>query len=117
MCMQCMTAAETIDQDFLPGYALMIAMENSAVGPEEWPKGHYGLVKINNPTFVFPPVPDPRSDEFLELYHQLSEQFFFPPEIGGALIAAAKQAGYEKGLLLLWLMERVFDKTAKGKRT
>lgn len=57
MCEQCVTNAETVLAEALPGYALMRAR----VGSSAWPEGWYGLVVRNDPEFVFqgPLLKDP----------------------------------------------------------
>jgi len=50
MCLQCSTDAKLIIEDVIPGYSLYQAKKNAEGWPEEW----YGLVKENDPTFVFP---------------------------------------------------------------
>ena len=50
MCQQCITEAEDVTTNLLPGYTLMRAR----VGSTEWPAGWFGLVRQNDPDFVFP---------------------------------------------------------------
>lgn len=62
MCLQCVVESEIIIEGILPGYFLS---QSTKDGDEEWPKGRYGIVKINDPEFVFPadPVKEPAEQE------------------------------------------------------
>ena len=63
MCLQCLAKARLVKKDILPGYFLMVSTQNAP----GWPKSHYGLVRCNDPDFVWEgrPSPDP--------YHGLSD--------------------------------------------
>jgi hypothetical protein len=63
MCLQCETEAVNLGE-IVPGYVLMQARKDHP----DWPVGWFGVVDINDPTFVFQwtPVCDPyfgRDDE------------------------------------------------------
>ena len=57
MCLQCLTKSKVIVKEILPGYCL----QKATVGHAEWPKGYYGLVRINDPDFIWKgePLEDP----------------------------------------------------------
>lgn len=57
MCMQCTADAVLVKADVLPGYSLYQSRQKV----RGWPKGYYGLVKSNDPLFVFkgPIMDDP----------------------------------------------------------
>ncbi len=57
MCLQCITDSATLIPDVLPGYRLQIARTDHP----DWPKGYLGLVRSNDPDFVWPysPIVDP----------------------------------------------------------
>jgi len=63
MCQQCTTKAESYGE-FLPKWFLMRATKE---GEEDWPKGHWGLVECNDPTFVFKQTPIIEDVRTLEL--------------------------------------------------
>lgn len=56
MCMLCDVEAENLGL-VLPGWYLV----RSRIGKDEWPQGHWGLVRSNEPDFVWAstPTPDP----------------------------------------------------------
>jgi hypothetical protein len=114
MCLQCFTDAEIVIQDFMPGFALMVAKKDADIGPEEWPKGWYGLVECNGPTCILPPVPEPDTDEFDKAWYTVRDEFYFPPEVGFRIVSAAAKVGYipgESGDVAAWLMERIYELT------
>lgn len=121
MCLQCEAKAKIIKRDILPGYSLMISRSNHP----DWPVGHYGLVRCNDPDFVFKekPVADPGKGVNLDLEknskiyaaweiwaaetESMETKFTCSPELGHALYKACLKAGWRPkrdGLrLMYWL--------------
>ena len=123
MCLQCVVEAEALIEDVVPGFSLMISTNDQ---DEEWPRGHYGLVKINDPELVWKlrPVEDPfwgmteeeetqleKCDkveydrrgnvfweEFMPAVHNLRDNFFVDPLTGYEFICACMLEGYEPRL-------------------
>lgn len=50
MCQQCLTNSLVIKREVIPGYSLHLATR----GTGQWPEGWFGLIRSNDPTFVFP---------------------------------------------------------------
>lgn len=135
MCLQCMTKARMIVKDVLPGYGLVKA----TVGHEDWPKGWYGLVRCNNPDYIWEgkPLMDPtfymtdeqinnlsskgeRADrEFFRLVEKMEPQFEESPELGYALYTACKKDGYNEKKhgyrLMPWLVHHMAEKMKRKK--
>lgn len=126
MCLQCLTNAELVQEEVLPGFALYVATK----GHPAWPAGHFGLIQTNDPLVVFPgPVlADPLADmtdaeidalpDFPEEYKRYSEAASALEAslnalgINGAawLVHACIQAGYHPGTsgsLEYWLMHHL----------
>jgi len=110
MCLQCVVESKYVADEFILGFVLRVA--TNARGGKDWPKGHYGMVECNDPTFVFPPIPDPREKggkTFAAMHGKLSQRFKFEPGEGYRIVKSAIRAGYRTrdGSLLWWLMLRV----------
>lgn len=113
MCLQCPAEAQTLVADILPGYSLMVARKDTP----KWPQGYYGLVRQNDPDFVWPgplladpledlsdeeidalPEDDPRfqaSDRFHKYTDQIESAFISDPLTGYAFVSACMAAGYD----------------------
>jgi hypothetical protein len=121
MCLQCITKSKVIQKDVLPGFTL----RQSTVDHEEWPLGWYGLVEMNDPTFVFPGplLPDTTEghsdeelndlpdfpagyNEFCAAADVLAEKLVGDPMSGYRLVDACMQVGYkmDDGHVHYWLM-------------
>lgn len=135
MCLQCVTEAEVLVKNILPGYSLMIAK----VGHKEWPKGSYGLVRCDDPDYVWKgrPIIDSfegmsdkeinalsddslevrQNNKFFKLVEKLEPQFKNSPELGYDLYRACKKAGYSEikhgRRLLSWLVNHMALKMKK----
>lgn len=130
MCLQCITAAEYVNQDcheILPGWVLMRSTNDHA--PDDWPAGSLGLIECNDPTFVFNGeiVPDPCPGGTDEEYESVDDSLFdshvaslnmvlkslnADPMSCWRLVEAARQVGFrpEKAYspeFALWLMDRM----------
>ncbi len=135
MCEQCVTNAETVLDEAIPGYTLMRAR----VGSPAWPEGWYGLVQQNDPDFVFPGplLKDPfaglsddeinASDEtlveasgvFSAAAQGLQDSLSSLPALSGyELITACIQVGYDikrDGTQTgYWLMHHLSDSVEKA---
>jgi hypothetical protein len=118
-------------ENVLPGYYLMRAVK----GCEEWPKGYYGLVRCNDPDFVWKekPITDPtfhipdkklekflkndvvwkKSNKFHDVISKIRDDFVSEPRIGHELILACMKNGYRKkehGDVLCWLFNHMAEK-------
>lgn len=116
MCEQCSAETETICEDLLPGWALVVATKDG----DMMKAGDYGLIEINDPTFIiskdFKPVPDFTYDMSDEEFDNLSEDEYTrwvdismvyrnigldlmcDPETGHRLVSDGAKAGYELNL-------------------
>ena len=104
MCLQCVTNAKTISEEFLPGYYLMISKKDHP----NWPKGYYGLVICNDPSYVFSQPEKNNCNACDKMRDELEEQ----TTIEGAydLVRAAKKVGYRPsrhGFLTCFLVRRM----------
>lgn len=108
MCLQCVAEAKEVIREIVPGYSLYIATKDA---PDEWPVGHYGVVQMNDPLFVFPPLPEPPETEdtplteFDNLAIKLSTDIGFSLMEGYAFTSACIAAGYspeEDGHNVMW---------------
>lgn len=123
MCEQCLTKAEVLKSDILPGFHLMVARG----GSEAWPKGFYALVECNDPLFVFegpimespvkglteddldvmPEYPE-GYEEYIEGAQRLDRAMRLHPEVGHRLMKACYAKGYsqsEHGPLGFWFLD------------
>lgn len=110
MCLQCSAMATTLRNNVVPGFTLMISTESA----EGWPKGTYGLVECNDPSFVFEgplllnPIADlsdeavdalPRLpegfDEYIEAVDKLRSQLRSTAETGYRFVMACARIGYD----------------------
>lgn len=137
MCLECVTEAETLIEDIIPGYRLTVAMKDA----EDWPKGYYGLVRGNDPDFVWPPddyidpfsgmtdeeieaadekAPDPRWQEwydFASFIARIRDRFNTHPIIGWHFINACQECGYDHyydGDVIYWFIDRVNRRLRAG---
>jgi hypothetical protein len=133
MCIQCTTNAKLIFKNIIPGYSLYQA----TVSVEKWQAGEYGLVRQNDPDYIWVGLPkedlcqkltdaeiDQLAKESLEWqsYEQLRDfvqwvtpQFQGKPEQGYFLVQACLKAGYEHsdGNVLFWLFNHIAQKVGK----
>lgn len=110
MCMQCSAGAKLVKENVLPGYSLYQSTKDTA----EWPLGWFGLVRCNDPAFVFkgPLRQDPCEglteddldvmpehpegyDEFESVAQELSGVQFARPYQAYEFIAACLNSGYD----------------------
>ena len=127
MCLQCDTKAVIVQQDILPGFSLYQAQVDAA----DWPKGWYGLVECNDPTFVFagPLLSDPTFgmsdealnalkdfpagyDEFCAAADAVGEKLVGCPMAGYSLVRACMEVGYRRtdGHVHYWLLHHLATK-------
>ena len=128
MCLQCETKARTIVKEVLPGYSLMKSM----VDHPDWPIGHYGLVRSDDPDFVWEgkPLIDPLfrmtraqikkvlgKDRdrfgkiltdykgFCALASSMEKKFAVDPYIGYLLVKGCFKVGFREsdGRFMFWL--------------
>ena len=115
MCLQCLTKAVTVKKDILPGYILKKArLDYVGQGNSpSWLKGQFGLIKMNNPDFVWTnPGVNPidgltdrqinsieeskwkRAVEWMKKVEIIEKNFKDEPMICYEFIRACKKAGY-----------------------
>lgn len=104
MCLQCITEARTVSEDFLPGYFLMVSTKNHP----DWEEGKYGLIIMNDPSFVFS-IPEKNNCTACDLLRdELNE--YTTVESGYDLVRAARKVGYRPdrhGFLSGFLVKRM----------
>lgn len=102
MCLQCCVDAKEVIRFILPakrtaqhsidneGWHLYVATKEDSLYKDEWPLGWYGLLRINDPEFVFPlDLDNPDWDT-------IHDNFFCTPEVGHSFYEACVRAGYMK---------------------
>jgi hypothetical protein len=108
MCLQCVAESQEIIRDIVPGYALHRATKDV---PDEWPVGHYGVVKMNDPMLVFALPDDATEDDILMNSLEMSDRFGFSLWEGYDFTSACVAAGYVPDTdgynVLAWFMEHV----------
>lgn len=114
MCLQCDASAENLGL-VLPGWFLM----RSTKPHEDWPEGHWGLVRKNDPDFVWEtrPTPDPLhgvpesewevwlkanpagTPDYVRTMEEVPEDFRkaleCPPDLGWEIVQTAIPFGYD----------------------
>jgi hypothetical protein len=105
----------------------------------EWPKGYYGLVKCNDPDFIWEgkPLYDPLegvNDEdinlladdagewigwetFMNYVNSVTTSFNCDPTTGYDFVKACKASGYvweKKGDVVMWFLDKVGRKVQKN---
>ncbi len=111
MCLQCEVDAQCVLREIIPGYQLYISIKDH----EEWPKGQYGLVRCNDPDFVFA-IPKDRDDEG-EWYDFILYEFLMEPLTGYNFVSACMAAGWnqkEHGDVAIWFVERILERLKKN---
>lgn len=113
MCMQCLTESSIIIEDIVPGYLLARGVKDH----EEWPAGHYAVIRCNDPIFVFPDLPKPPTeDEGINDFDQTVravEEFGFTLDQGYHFTTACIAAGYAPetdGRVMYWFLEYVYNR-------
>ena len=109
MCLQCVVDAKAIIRFILSktvscptGWHLYVATKDD----EEWPKGYYGLLRMNNPDFVFP-LKDLDNPDWDAIY----DAFLCNPEIGYKFYQSCIDAGYNQdGSVEDWFIKRLILK-------
>lgn len=111
MCLQCVVEAEEVVRDIVSGYSLYVATNDTE--PDDWPKGWYGLVQINDPDFVFPCDfygSDGIDGQLPGGSSKALDYFYMTPFHGHRFIEACKASGWEghdvHGHPELWFLER-----------
>jgi hypothetical protein len=135
MCLQCVTEAETVLDDPILGYILMVAKRDS----EEWPAGHYGLVKCNDPDFIWEgkPLLDPLEgmdddaidaladdseewagyERFMDFVEKIRPVFNTDPYTGHQFVRACEASGYkwkQDGDVVMWFIDHIARKMEKN---
>lgn len=122
--MQCLTEAKMYGE-VIPGWYLVKATKTSPWG--HWPAGYWGLVRMNDPDFVWEPDPleeDPEApvdenglSEFYRRHNDFEEALHSHPNVGYTLIKDAMKVGYnpeEEGYVTFWLFERMARMLSDG---
>lgn len=93
MCLQCIAKSEIVVKDIIPGYSL----HRSTVDvPDEWPLGFFGVVKMNDPLFVFPAILATDNEKSLqESAAKMIDGFGFTVDQGYDFVTACVAAGYD----------------------
>ncbi len=131
MCLQCSTDAVSYDKQVIPGWYLMRATKDAwDKEPKEWRKDEWGLIKMNDPAFVWTKtpavdplfdVPDDKLDNhsfdtpeykaFNDAVCDLEDAMQVDPMTGYNLITAAKTDGYDPDVhgyrFSSWLVHRM----------
>lgn len=110
--MQCLTESTTIIENIVPGYLLARATKSD----EDWPAGHYGVIRMNDPLFVFPELPKPPTvEEGINDFDKTVcavEEFGFTLDQGYHFTTACIAAGYSPdtdGKVMSWFLEHVYN--------
>lgn len=118
MCMQCLTKSKMIVEQPIPGYFLVQA----TVGIEEWPEGYYGLVRCNDPDFIWKTRPRPEPPEsdqdawakWAKEAEEFEECLNGDAMTGWFLVDACKRAGYDPDeygyRIAYWLFGKLGEK-------
>ena len=114
MCEQCLTHCITFGE-VLPGFHLMRARRDG----NEWKKGQWGLIEINDPTVVWYTTPVHHADitDYFDIPEEFLNAFKCYPVTGFRMVSAAKQVGYEPrrdGFFEYWLYERLAKHIAEN---
>jgi len=138
MCLQCISKAETVLNDAVPGYTLMVA----TLDTDHWRKGEWGLVNSNDPDFIWSgdplinpimfmtekeleqvPKTDPLWDAVSlcdQRVEEIEKRFRAAPMIGYKFVQACLRAGYDPNVhgerIVLWFIDHVARKIAEKKR-
>jgi hypothetical protein len=129
MCLQCVTNAETIAEDIILGYDLMVSTNDSS---PDWPKGYCGLVKCNDPDFIWEgrPIYDPLAgmsdqeinlladeatewvgwEEFVNFVSSVTTSFDCDPRTGYNFVKSCTASGYvweKDGDVVMWFLNKV----------
>lgn len=96
MCLQCIVQSEKVIDEIIPGYSIHRAKVEAT---NVWPADYYGLIDINNPTFVFPEIPTPPldTDDFPSPFDQLVinyNEVLLSAVEGYRFVKACMDAGY-----------------------
>lgn len=138
MCLQCMTEAVNVlgkNKELLPAndfdgpWFLMKAVKDH----KDWPAGWYGLVRYNDPDFVFKSLPEKGLEEkdvskWCHLIHDMEEEMRKDVDIMSCymLVASCIMAGFKPGFneeddgfnVVAWLADYIIEKmNRKGKRS
>lgn len=137
MCEQCLTEAEVIFEDILPGYCLMLAKKEG----QHWHTGEYALVRMDNTDFSWPgkPLVNPLAgmsdqeinalpengvlqefENYVNLIDQVEPHFRIDPVLGYQFVKVCMQDGYDPQKhgenIVFWLINHIARKLEQ-KRT
>lgn len=130
MCMQCMTKSVTLKRNIFPGWALVKARETY----EDWPAGAYGLLRCNDPDFIFTVKPTKTPSIYSKREKYIPKGYWrwyeeadkFNEELKGSIEAshelyvAAVKAGYKgqdkHGFFSYWLRNYIAKKMRRKSR-
>ena len=138
MCSQCVSEAELLMDEVLPGYALMLARKDS----EHWASGQYALVEKNDPDFIWSGDPlvnpleglsdqevnalekngDPwrNFESYANRVDEIEHQFRVGPFVGYKFVRSCRDDGYDPGKhgerVLFWFVDHIARKLKRNAR-
>jgi len=90
--MQCTVDAQPVLWDIVPGYHLFVSTQTVPEEPD-WPKGWYGLLRQNDPEFIF--YVDVKDFKFPGTdLTEVCDSFDTTPMRGYDFVRACRKAGY-----------------------
>jgi len=115
--MQCVVDAQPVIRNIVPGYHLYVSTKTVSEAPE-WPKGWYGLLRQNDPEFIFCvdvkdfKLPGTNLDD-------VYDSFYTTPMRGYDFVRACKKAGYNPKKhgyhIYVWFIEHMIKQFKKNK--
>lgn len=123
MCLQCIADAQHVfkgPREILPAseYGGPFYLVKARGGCKDWPKGWYGLVRMNDPDIIWEwdPQPEPTVESedwkiWCREIEKICEDFIFDPMLGFHFVGSCKKAGYDPDRdgynVVLWFMDHV----------
>lgn len=108
MCDQCLSHCVYFGS---PLEGFILARSRRGGSDSSWPEGYWGLIEMNDPTFVWDGTPALDTDGEIDFPTQdFIDSLVCNPESGHRLVEAAIKSGWsqEKGALSLWLWEHIY---------
>jgi hypothetical protein len=108
MCLRCNVDAKLVIEEVIPGCHLYVSQKDD----DDWSKGWYGLVRVNDPDFIFFCDFSQSEEKHPELpkgAYDAIDWFYMIPYKGYCFIEACKRAGWNydnHGHPELWFLAR-----------